>query len=46
MAAVKQEMAEEKAKKRGRPKVNDDFFMKVTVPAGGTTEADFDLPAR
>ena len=46
VAAVRQQLAEMKAKQKGRPKVNDDFFMKVTVPEGGTTEANFDLPAR
>lgn len=46
VAAVEQEMAEEKSKQRGRPKINDDYYQKFTVPEGGTTEADFDLPVR
>lgn len=43
---AKRQLAELKQKKNTRPKVHDDFSMPFTVPEGGTTEANFDLPAR
>jgi hypothetical protein len=42
---VKKQIAELRQKKKTRPRVHDDFSVQVTVPEGGTTEANFDLPA-
>jgi len=41
---VRKRIAEIEQKKKGRPRVHDDFSIEFTVPEGGTTEANFDLP--
>ncbi len=46
LAEAKQQLAELNQKRKGRPRVSDDFTIPFVVPAGGTTEANFDLPAR
>jgi hypothetical protein len=42
--AVKKRIADFKARKQARPKVSDLYTEEVEVPAGGTTEANFELP--
>ena len=43
---VRKRMAELKQKQKGRPRVSDEFSIEFVVPQGGTTEANFDLPAK
>jgi len=42
--AIKKQIDQIRAKKSGRPKINEEFTIIAEVPEGGTDAADFDLP--
>ena len=42
--AVKKRIADFQARQKARPKVSDKYTAYLDVPAGGTKEADFELP--
>ena len=43
VASLKKQIADLKAKAKTRPQIAEDFTLEFEVPAGGTTEADFDF---